>query len=64
MNPHDARLVAALTVLRDQLAPVVDELIGGELDQHDRAELAGALRTVADGLDPVSVVAEWGGRER
>jgi len=36
MNPRDARLVAALTVLRDQLAPVVDELIGGELDQKQR----------------------------
>jgi hypothetical protein len=40
-------LVAALTVLRDQLAPVVDELLAGELEAECRA-----LRTVADDLDP------------
>lgn len=52
MSPHDARLVAALTVLRDHLAPVVDELLAGQLVEADRAELARVFRTVALALDP------------
>lgn len=52
MSPDDARLVAALTVLRDQLAPVVDELTFGELTADDRRVLARALRLVADNLEP------------
>lgn len=51
MSPEDARLVAALTILRDQLAPVVDEITFGELDAEDRAELARVLRAVADDLE-------------
>lgn len=56
MSPEDARLVAALTMLRDQLAPVVDEIAFGELDTEDRRELARALRTVADALAPLVVI--------
>ena len=56
MTPQDARLVAALTVLRDQLAPVVDELLADELTEQERAELARALRTVAQDLSPIAVV--------
>jgi hypothetical protein len=41
-----------LTVLRDQLAPVVDEIVFGELGGDDRRRLAHALRIVADALCP------------
>lgn len=53
---RDARLVAALTLLRDRLAGVVDELLARELDEQDRAELARALRTIAQDLAPALVV--------
>jgi hypothetical protein len=52
VSPDDQRLVAALTVLRDQLAPVVDEIVFGELGGDDRRRLAHALRIVADALCP------------
>jgi hypothetical protein len=52
----DARLVAMLTLLRDELAPVVDELTFGELSTEDRRALAHALRRVADTLEPDPVV--------
>jgi len=44
--------VAALTVLRDHLAPVVEELLAGQLDAEGRALIAQALRAVAEDLDP------------
>jgi hypothetical protein len=47
------RLVAALTLLRDQLGPVVDELIAGELSREAERRLAKALRMIAADLDPV-----------
>lgn len=56
MSPEDERLVAGLVVLRDQLAPVVDEITFGWLSAEDRVELARALRTVADDLDPPAIV--------
>ena len=56
MSPDDARLVAGLTVLRDQLGPVVDEIAFGELDSEDRRALARALRMVADALAPLVVI--------
>lgn len=64
LSPADGRLVAALTVLRDQLGPVVDELLAGELGEVDRAELAMALFTVAEELVPpvVAVVEPDRGR--
>lgn len=52
MTPRETRLVAALTVLRDHLAPVVDELLAGQLDAEGRAMVATTLRTIADDLDP------------
>jgi hypothetical protein len=52
----DARLIAMLTLLRDELAPVVDELTFGELSPEDRRALARALRRVADTLEPDPVV--------
>jgi hypothetical protein len=62
MSPEDARLVAALTALRDQLGPVVDEIAFGELDSEDRRALARALRTVADALAPLIVIDEAASR--
>jgi hypothetical protein len=56
VSPEDARLAAALTVLRDQLAPVVDQVLFGELSVDDRRVLARALRRVADTLEPEPVV--------
>lgn len=56
MDAGDARLVAMLTLLRDKLAPVVDEIIGGELSPADRRALARAMRRVADALEPEPVV--------
>jgi hypothetical protein len=53
VTPEDARLVAALTILRDKLAPVVDEIIFGELRPDERRQLAHALRTIADSLEGV-----------
>ena len=52
----DRRLVVALTLLRDQLAAVVDEVLARELGEADRAELARALRAVAEDLSPTPVV--------
>jgi hypothetical protein len=52
MTGREQRLVAALTVLRDHLAPVVDELLAGRLDTEGRALIAQSLRTIADDLDP------------
>lgn len=56
VSPEDARLVAALTMLRDRLAPVVAEIACGELSTEDRWKLARALRTVADALAPLVVI--------
>jgi hypothetical protein len=56
MSLRDARLVAMLTLLRDELGPVVDELTFGELSTEDRQVLARALRRVADTLEPEPVV--------
>jgi hypothetical protein len=56
MTPEDARLVAMLTLLRDELGPVVDEIAFGELSTTDRRVLARALRRVADALAGDSVV--------
>lgn len=56
VTPENARLVAALTVLRDQLAPVVDEISFGELDAEDRRELARAFRIVAAALEQVTTL--------
>ncbi|HEU5471116.1 MAG TPA: hypothetical protein VFV67_10720 [Actinophytocola sp.] len=55
MDP-DRRLVAALIVLRDHLCPVVDDLLAGRLANPDRRDLARALRTVADDLDPITII--------
>jgi hypothetical protein len=52
MTIGDARLIAMLTLLRDDLAPVVDEIAFGELSSADRRALARALRRVADALEP------------
>ena len=49
-------MAAMLTLLRDQLGPVVDELVFGELSADDRRILAGALRQVADALEPEPLV--------
>jgi hypothetical protein len=54
------RLVAALVLLRDQLAPVVDELLADELSRDDQRQLANALRKVADELDSVVEAPEPG----
>lgn len=56
MNPGDDILVAMLTLLRDQLPHVVDEITFGELDQEDRRSLALAFRQVAAVLEPEPVV--------
>ena len=56
MSLDDVRLVAMLTLLRDELAPVVDEIAFGELSTADRRVLARALRRVADALEPEPVV--------
>jgi hypothetical protein len=58
MKRGDDRLVAALVLLRDGLSPVVDQVTAGELESEDRADLARALRTVADQLDPPVVIDE------
>jgi hypothetical protein len=55
VTPEDQRLVAALTLLRDQLGPVVNEITFGELDAEDRCALARALRTVADKIGCLAV---------
>lgn len=47
------RLAAALTLLRDELAIVVDELLAGDLSHEDERRLAHALRLIAADLDPV-----------
>jgi hypothetical protein len=56
MSVREARVAAMLTLLRDQLAPVVDELLFGELSADDRRVLAEALRRVADALEPEPLV--------
>lgn len=56
MSVRDARVAAMLTLLRDELAPVVDELVFGELSRADRHMLARALRRVADALEPEPAV--------
>jgi hypothetical protein len=56
MSVREARVAAMLTLLRDQLAPVVDELLFGELSADDRHVLARALRRVADALEPEPLV--------
>jgi hypothetical protein len=56
MSVREARVAAMLTLLRDQLAPVVDELLFGELSADDRRVLATALRRVADALEPEPLV--------
>lgn len=56
MSVPEARVAAMLTVLRDQLAPIVDELLFGELSVDDRRVLARALRKVADALEPEPLV--------
>lgn len=53
MSKDDQRLATALILLRDQLAPVVDEITFGELDAEDRRHLSRALHTVADALAPI-----------
>lgn len=60
MTIGDARLVAMLTLLRDQLGLVVDEITFGELSTSDRRDLALALRQVADALEhgPVRLIVE------
>jgi hypothetical protein len=56
MNVGDGRLVAALVLLRDRLAGVVEKVLAGEVGAADRADLARALRIVAQDLAPVRVV--------
>lgn len=51
LSPQDQRLVAALTLLRDRLSFVVDELEVDECNLDDRRDLAGALHKVADDLE-------------
>lgn len=51
MSPDDARLVAALTMLGDQLPLIVDEVLAGEFDQDERREFARVLATIAGELD-------------
>jgi hypothetical protein len=60
MTIGDARLVAMLTLLRDRLGLVVDEITFGELSTSDRRELADALRRVADALErePARLIVE------
>ena len=45
-----ARLVGMLTVLRDGLAPVVDDLLAGDVPQEQLDALADRLKMVADEL--------------
>ena len=61
MKHPDGRLVAALTLLRDRLAGVVDGLLARELSEQDRTELARALRTVAENLSPAPVTRAYEG---
>ncbi|MGH3757867.1 hypothetical protein [Actinophytocola sp.] len=54
MESEDARLAGALIVLREGLAPAVDQLLFGLLDNEDRRRLARSSRNVAEVLAPVS----------
>jgi hypothetical protein len=51
MTEQEKRLVAALTVLRDNLSPVVEDLLAGQLDAEGRTLVAKTLRAIADDLD-------------
>ncbi len=48
-------LIAALTLLRDRLAPVVDELLAGQASQAGLTELAGELDVIAANLRHAAV---------
>lgn len=50
LTPAVAELVAALTLLRDRLAPVVDELLAGEASQAGLDELAVQFELIAADL--------------
>lgn len=47
MSPADARLVAALLMLGEQLPLIVDEVTGGQFDQAERRDFARVLATIA-----------------
>jgi hypothetical protein len=56
VRPDNARAVAMLTVLRDQLAPLVDDFAFDQVSVDDRRAVARALRQVADVIEPAVVV--------
>lgn len=53
-----ARLVGMLTLLRDGLAPVVDDLLAGDAPQDQLDALADRLETVADELRTLHPIIE------
>lgn len=55
MTPGEDRLVAVLTMLRDQLAPVVDQIAAGHLTPDQALQLAAMLELVARDLRPTVV---------
>lgn len=56
MRPEDARLVAALILLRDRLDPIIDEITAGLFDDDERRALAEVLATIAADLNADLIV--------
>lgn len=54
--PGDARLIAALVLLNQQLPPIIDELTAGLFDKSEKAAFATVLSTLAGDLEPDRVV--------
>lgn len=52
MNQQQRRLVAVLTTMHDLLLLVIVELLAGRLAAEARVQVAKALRTLANDLDP------------
>lgn len=64
MTPREARLVGELTLLRDNLAPVVDQITAGHLTDDEALKLAAMLELVAQDLRPTVVQPDAGDDEK
>ncbi len=49
---NDRQLAAVLIHLEFELAPIIDKLIAGKLDQDSRVEYAKVFATIAAGFNP------------
>lgn len=55
MTPREQRLVAVLAVLRDQLAPVIDQITAGQLTTDEAVRMAAMLELIVRDLRPTVV---------